>query len=185
VKKVASQKDALVLLESKRVLPLGDLATAIVGRKVSGSWWGHPKGKQIYAIASALEDHADVLTCKLDHGRTTFVHRTLWAPLLRVVTNNSWREDRERGLSPGARRMLHRVVAAGALRPKKMPARDKRSLEKSCLLRVSSEHTETGAHATVLETWDSWASADLKRAAKKLDLGDAKTALASHGLLAL
>ena len=41
------------------------LVEAIAGAPVRGSWWGHPKGKLIFNVSSALAEHEDVLALKL------------------------------------------------------------------------------------------------------------------------
>ena len=180
---------ALALLRERRVLTLTDqpglvsLVSAVAGERVPGSWWGHPAGKRIYAIASALEDHVDVLACKLAGGKATFVHRSLWPPLVRVVTDAGWRKKRLAALPARAARLVARIGRRDVRLDKKaLPPRDRNALERSALVMVTSEHTETGAHATVLRSWSSWASSDVKRAARELDLEPALASLASCGL---
>lgn len=61
--------------------PAPRLTDAIAGAPVQGSWWGHPKGKQIFAVLDALGDSPDILTCRLLHNKLTMVHRRLWPAL--------------------------------------------------------------------------------------------------------
>jgi hypothetical protein len=61
--------------------PAPKLTEAIAGETIKGSWWGHPKGKQIYAVLVAVSDDADVLVCRLVDDKLTLVHRRLWPAL--------------------------------------------------------------------------------------------------------
>jgi len=63
--------------------PVPSLAEAIVGGPIRGSWWGHPRGREIFRVAEAVSDSADVLVCKLVGGNVTYVHRRLWPALVR------------------------------------------------------------------------------------------------------
>jgi hypothetical protein len=62
------------------------LAEAVAGGPIRGSWWGHPRGKEIFRAADAASESPDVLVCKLVEGKVTFVHRRLWAPLVRLAS---------------------------------------------------------------------------------------------------
>jgi hypothetical protein len=57
------------------------LTDAIAGEPVKGSWWGHPKGKQIFAVLDALNDSSEILVCRLLQNKLTMVHRRLWPAL--------------------------------------------------------------------------------------------------------
>lgn len=61
--------------------PAPRLTDAIAGEPVKGSWWGHPKGKQIFSVLDALNDSADILVCRLLQNKLTMVHRRLWPAL--------------------------------------------------------------------------------------------------------
>jgi hypothetical protein len=61
--------------------PVPKLTEAIAGEKISGSWWGHPRGKQIFAVMEQVSGHPDVLVCRLVDGKLTLVHRRLWPAL--------------------------------------------------------------------------------------------------------
>ncbi len=54
------------------------LTEAIVGAPIQGSWWGHAEGKRIFAVLSAVQEHDDILVCRLLSGKLTLVHRRLW-----------------------------------------------------------------------------------------------------------
>lgn len=70
--------------------PVPKLTEAIAGEPIVGSWWGHRKGHEIYAVLEAVTSDEDVLVCRAVNGKVTLVHRRLWpaliaaAPLLAV-----------------------------------------------------------------------------------------------------
>jgi hypothetical protein len=66
--------------------PVPSLAEAIAGGPIRGSWWGHPKGQEIFRVSEAIGDSPDVLLCKLVGGKVTFVHRRLWPALVRLAS---------------------------------------------------------------------------------------------------
>jgi hypothetical protein len=75
-----------IVLESARG-PHPNLAEAVVGRRIRGSWWAHAKGKEIFRLTRAVRDSADVLVCRLAGGKITYVHRRLWPALVRLARN--------------------------------------------------------------------------------------------------
>jgi len=72
-----------VVLESARG-PVPNLVEAIVGAPVTGSWWGHAKGKEIFNLLNALRDTREVLVCRLVGNKVTYVHRDAWPALVRL-----------------------------------------------------------------------------------------------------
>ena len=60
------------------------LAAAIAGEPLRGSWWSHPRAREIFAITRAIRDSPEVLVCRLIGGKVTYVHRRLWPPLVRL-----------------------------------------------------------------------------------------------------
>lgn len=64
--------------------PVPSLAEVVAGGKMRGSWWAHPRSRQIYAVTRAIRDCPDVLVCRLVGGKITYVHRRLWPALVRV-----------------------------------------------------------------------------------------------------
>jgi hypothetical protein len=72
------------VLESARG-PVPNLAERVVGRPIRGSWWAHPKGKEIFWLTRAVRDAPEVLVCRLIDGKITYVHRRLWPPLVRLA----------------------------------------------------------------------------------------------------
>lgn len=61
------------------------LAEAIAGGPIQGSWWGHARSHEIFALTRAVRDCPDVLVCRLVGGKITYVHRRLWPALVRVA----------------------------------------------------------------------------------------------------
>src|SRR5215471_20192594 len=66
--------------------PVPSLAAAIAGRPIRGSWWAHPKSREIFRILSSVSESPDVLVCKLIDGRVTYVHRRLWPALVKLAS---------------------------------------------------------------------------------------------------
>jgi len=74
-----------VVLQAARG-PVPSLAEAVAGGPIRGSWWGHPKGQEIYRAAEAVVESPDVLVCKLIDGKVTYVHRRLWPALVKLAS---------------------------------------------------------------------------------------------------
>jgi hypothetical protein len=74
-----------VVLQAARVAA-PSLAEAIAGGPISGSWWAHPAGHDIFRVADAVSDSDDVLVCKLVDGKVTYVHRRLWPALVKLAS---------------------------------------------------------------------------------------------------
>jgi hypothetical protein len=88
--------------------PVPSLAEAIAGEPIRGSWWGHPRGQDIFAASRMVSDSPDVLVCKLIDGKVTFVHRRLWPALLRLgsrLPKDRLSRIREEHTSSGAHRL--------------------------------------------------------------------------------
>lgn len=205
---IRTAADALSLLRTKRVItltPVGELPSLtaeIAGGPIAGSWWGHPEGKRIFGIASALEDAPEVLTGKLIAGKVAFVHESLWPALLRLATDATARRAAMRDLPPPARKLLALVERRGELRLDLIPAaevgaRDAKALsalrgelEKRLLVLGANAHTESGRHAAVLRSWKTWsaqassAHRGLTAAAGRLGLVEARAALRPYWTLA-
>jgi hypothetical protein len=176
-------KKARELLRARGVLTLSELAEAITGEPISGTWWSHPKGKLIFNVASALEDASGVLACKL-LGRATFVDEALFPALYRVVTDKAFRARAMKRLSPAVRKVARRAARAPLrLEKNDLLPREKAALEKACIMHISSEHTASGRHATVVRSWESWGSAVTKRAAKNLTVESALEKLRAASVL--
>jgi len=78
------EKHGVVLQAARSSVP--SLAEAVAGERIRGSWWGHPKGREIYRAAEAVCESPDVLVCKLVEGKITYVHRRLWPALVKLAS---------------------------------------------------------------------------------------------------
>ena len=67
--------------------PVPNLAEAVAGGPIRGSWWAHPRGTQIFRALGAVQDSPDVLCFRLVEKKITFVHRRLWPALVRLAAD--------------------------------------------------------------------------------------------------
>ena len=152
-----------LLLRTDSALP--SVASLVAGEPVQGSWWAHPDNHDMYHVSVDLADHPDALVMKLISGKDTYVHRSLWPAIVALGTaREPWQLQ---GLSPVARRLLDAVTSSGELRTDDIPwtggaKRDRpgevaRLLQRRLLVYGDQVHTERGAHAKRLETWERWA----------------------------
>lgn len=168
-------QEALALVRSRGVLPFADFVAAVVGAPVKGSWWGHPKGHEIFNLAG----HAgrECIFAKLVGGKETFVHRTRLPALARRVTDEAWRKERIAKLSKEAKALLREVEKKGRVRTSKAIAKPRLELQRALLVHSDEEHTETGNHVAVLVAWKDFLDPEVRRAAAKLSPDEAKVAL--------
>jgi hypothetical protein len=78
------RRHGMVLVSAKGLAPR--LTEAIAGEPIKGSWWGHAKSHQIFAILQQLGDSPDILVCRFIAGRVTFVHRRLWPAIVKLAS---------------------------------------------------------------------------------------------------
>lgn len=168
-----------MLLAADARLP--SVAGLVAEAPLKGSWWGHPQGHAIFRVARELAAHPDVIAPRLIGGKVTFVHRKLWGALLRVAASRgSWQLQ---GLSPLAHSLLSNVTRNGVLRTDHLAATGRatgkqlgdaaRELEMRLLAYGESIHTESGAHAKQLESWDHLARR-VRITGRKMSLESAK-----------
>ena len=149
-----------VLLLSDSSLP--NVSQLVAETKVKGSWWSHESAHTIFAVSEMLEDHPDVLIMKLISDKVTFVHRELWGHIYSIgVAREDWQL---KNLSSHAERLLKALDGEGWLQTNKLgkefgtkPSESARELERRLLIHANQIHTESGAHAKIIETWDTWA----------------------------
>jgi hypothetical protein len=99
---------------------------------------------------------------KLVSEKVTFVHRELWG---RIYSIGTAREDWQlKKLSPAAKLLLKTLDECGTVKTTELgrsfgskPGDTARELERRLLVHAEQVHTESGAHAKILESWDSWA----------------------------
>jgi hypothetical protein len=151
-----------LLLETDAHLP--SVASLIAGEPISGSWWSHPLAEKIYITLGQFADHRDVMFTKLLSGKVTLVHRRVWPEIFAIgPARTPWQM---KGLLKSARNLLKMIDEQGSIRtdqiawPKSAtakPGEAARELEKKLLIHGRQFHTETGAHAKLLESWEAWA----------------------------
>jgi len=107
-----------IVLEAARG-PVPSLADFIAGERIRGSWWGHPKGHEIFRLAEAVKESGDVLVCKLVDGKVTYVHKRLWPALVRLSRRfkraqlaKVWSEH-----APSGAHVLRRIAYPGWVPP--------------------------------------------------------------------
>jgi len=146
---VALETGGLLLLQDKS---FPSIVTIVTGESLTGSWWAHPLGHEIFRLVSEVADHADVMICKLLDGKVTFVHRRLWPALLAVaMAREPWQTA---GLSDPAHLHLERVEREGSVLSSGPASKE---IERRLLVHGEQIHTQSGKHQTRLEPWQAWA----------------------------
>ena len=74
-----------VMLESARG-PVPNLVDTVVGGTRRGSWWTHPRAREVFALTRSLRDSPEILVTRFVNGHITYVHRRLWVPLVRIAS---------------------------------------------------------------------------------------------------
>lgn len=139
-----------LLLVQDKALPC--VVALVTGDRPAGSWWAHPRGRDIFRCLSGLQAHPDVLTTKLVAGKVTLVHRRLWPAVLAVArARDGWQTA---GLPRAARTLWDQVGRHGGVTASGPAAKE---VERRLLARGGQEHTEAGRHETRLEAWPEWA----------------------------
>lgn len=77
------REHGVVLASARGAAPR--LTEAIIGEPIKGSWWAHPKSREIYGVLKAVSESEEVLVCRLIDGKITLVHRRLWPALVRLA----------------------------------------------------------------------------------------------------
>lgn len=78
------EEHGVVLVAAKGPVPR--LTEAIAGEPIEGSWWGHPKGREIYRVLTEVTGSEHILVCRAVRGKITLVHRRLWPALVRIAS---------------------------------------------------------------------------------------------------
>lgn len=79
------QQHGVVLEGAKGPVP--NLAEAVAGEPIRGSWWGHKKGGAIFRATRAARESDQILLCRLVGGKVTYVHRRLWPAIVRLANS--------------------------------------------------------------------------------------------------
>lgn len=175
-------RQAVDALERRGLLFLHDvrrpsLTAMVAGAPIKGSWWGHPAGKRIFQVASALEDGRRALFVPLLSAKVTLVHRRLWPALVSVGESRAgWQVD---SLTPKARELLDEVDRTGRVRAS---GPSSKALARALLVHAEQVHTVGGSHATELVAWPAVRSA--QEIVERLDEDTARRMLeeAAEGL---
>jgi hypothetical protein len=176
---ISTPKQALEFVREHGIVTMtrgssrNSLVDAVAGGPVRGSWWGHPKGKLIFRLADYLTDSGEVISAKLLAGKITFIHKSLWPALARVVTDRGWRTQAGRDLSAEAQELMRAVERRGMMRMDRSGMKGRKELESSLLVHSGSVHTEKGSHTTVLTKWSKVFDAQTLAQARKFSLAEA------------
>src|SRR6266576_3363908 len=81
---IAWMKKCGIAVESARA-SVPSLAHVVAGEPIRGSWWAHPKGKDIFRLSRVIRRSPDVLVCRLVDGKITYVHRRMWPALVSLA----------------------------------------------------------------------------------------------------
>ena len=160
--------EALAELGNRGLLLVHDnafpsLTRLTIGEPIRGSWWAHPLSNDVYMVSQRLQHCGDVVMTKLVSGKETYVHRRLWPHLIAIgIAREGWQVD---GLAAPAHQMLADVDREGTIRMDQYRSRrqrkelsdDARTLAIRLLAYADDVHTESGAHARRLTSWQSWA----------------------------
>ena len=139
------------------------LTRLTIGEPIRGSWWAHPLSNDVYMVSQRLQHCGEVAMIKLVSGKETYLHRSWWPHLVAIgLSREAWQLD---GLPGSASAILAQVDRLGTIRldlfrssrPRKEIREDARSLAGRLLVYADDVHTDSGAHARRLETWESWA----------------------------
>jgi len=140
--KAALEKYGLLLLQDKK---LPSAVGIITGETVAGSWWSHPRAHEIFRELEKLDD---VLAVKLIGGKVTFVDKRLQPAVAAIGRSREpWQM---RGLTSDAKKLLARVDREGNVQATGAASKQ---LQLRLLVNAREEHTESGKHVTVLESW--------------------------------
>lgn len=160
----------LQTVKAKGLMRLTEAASLVAGEQIIGSWWSHPKGKEIFRVLSAFEDENDIRSCKLIDGKVTFVHRRLWPALLRVASDRSRFKPTSSAALAGLKKL-----------PGPLENKVRTELEKKLLVIGRSEHTPGGRHEVRLVPFADAFPKESRAVAKKLSIADAVAALEGCG----
>jgi hypothetical protein len=76
------REEGMVLVSARGSLPC--LVEVILGEAIRGSWWAHPRSREIFTVLQEVEGSTELLRCRLVGGKITLVHRRLWPALFKL-----------------------------------------------------------------------------------------------------
>lgn len=167
----ASMNDVREYLLEHGIIPLSptdglvSLVDLILGPGIKGNWWGQANSNAAYNAYAELADDPDIIVMKLVDHKVTLVHRNLWNCLFVVALDAKRLEWRKKSLSPKGLLILSNVdrlgtvgmdfVAAELGLPRKTIAHERKKLEQWGVVLSKEEHTKSGHHDIVLQSWKS------------------------------
>jgi hypothetical protein len=150
-----------LLLVHDKTFP--SLTRLTIGEPVRGSWWAHPLSNDVYMVSQRLQHCGEVALIKLVSGKETYLHRQWWPHLVAIgISRQPWQLDDLPGSASALLAEVDRLLSIrldrfGGPQPRKEIREDARSLAERLLVYADDVHTESGAHARRLESWQSWA----------------------------
>jgi hypothetical protein len=147
----AKLKEHGLLLQTDANLP--NVCALVAGAPVRGSWWAHPRSHEIFRVNCELAAHPDVLVTKLISGKITYLHRALWPAFVAIGrARKPWQIEH---LSHDAHNLLAEVDRK-PIQTDRRVSKPASELEINLLVYSEQFHTDAGAHARRLESWDHW-----------------------------
>ena len=150
------QENKIVLLQDKS---FPNIVTYIVGRKIKGSWWGHPLANPIYNGLNWLEKNKIFLSVKLIDGKVTYLHKSLISDFYSIVKKP--RDWQLKNLKEDDLKMLQHISQNSIIfsddETLKLvvnePKKNLSTLEKKLLIHSVEVHTSSGMHVKKIMTW--------------------------------
>jgi len=78
------KKHGIVLVSAKHD-SIPSVAAEVAGQPISGSWWAHQKGQEIFRVLSKLDGDEDIVTTRLIDGKLTMIHKRFWPALAALM----------------------------------------------------------------------------------------------------
>ena len=132
---------------------LPSVSQIVAGESVPGSWWSHPAGKRIFGALEALDDRGVVVVPLYRKKQTLVAARLVPALVAACGACEPWQRA---ALDRAGTALLGEIESAGQLRADALAAERRplgKKLATALVCASRQEHTERGAHATVLESW--------------------------------
>lgn len=141
---------------------LQSATTIIANEPIKGSWWPHRDGSVIFHTLGNILDSKDVIAPKLINGKVTLLYKELFPYFNSIVSSpKNWQID---NLKEDCKIFLRDVQKnGGCLRSDEYKWEGDRKLgdvirdlEKKLLVYSLEIHTDSGAHAKIIHTWENY-----------------------------
>jgi hypothetical protein len=146
----------IVLMTGKAAVP--NMADAIAGRVLRGSWMANPEVHLIYRLISRLEGF---VSAPLVLGKSTTLDPSLTDAFYSVAADPRRQAAARSELSRDAARLLELLDGRPEVRmdainmPTKQSRKARLELEREFLVHSYDIHTERGSHSSVIAPWES------------------------------